>query len=89
MAWILDEYSKFHGHSPVESLKNHIHTSERKKKIAAMFPGMFMRKPDKAEALKQLRTHVALFGSWVVIIRAAPYVLSYFSDSKDELKIDF
>lgn len=54
-----------------------------------MFPGMFMKKPDKAVALKQLRTHLALFGSWVVVIRAAPYVLSYFSDSKDELKIEF
>lgn len=48
-----------------------------------------MKKPDKAVALKQLRTHLALFGSWVVVIRAAPYVLSYFSDSKDELKIEF
>ncbi|VVB00609.1 unnamed protein product [Arabis nemorensis] len=54
-----------------------------------MFPGMFMRKPDKAVALKELRTHVALFGTWVVVVRAVPYVLSYFSDSKDELKIDF
>ncbi|KAJ0935589.1 putative mitochondrial import receptor subunit TOM6 [Helianthus annuus] len=27
-----------------------------------MFPGMFMRKPDKEAALKQLRVHVALFG---------------------------
>ncbi|CAN8288452.1 unnamed protein product [Cochlearia groenlandica] len=54
-----------------------------------MFPGMFMRKPDKAVALKQLRTHAALFGSWVVVVRVVPYVLSYFSDSKDELKIEF
>ncbi|KAJ8572300.1 hypothetical protein K7X08_008811 [Anisodus acutangulus] len=28
-----------------------------------MFPGMFMRKPDKTAALKQLKTHVALFDS--------------------------
>ncbi|ESQ30545.1 hypothetical protein EUTSA_v10011932mg [Eutrema salsugineum] len=54
-----------------------------------MFPGMFMQKPDKAVALKQLRTHAALFGGWVVVIRAVPYVFSYFSDSKDELKIEF
>lgn len=62
---------------------------KKKKKITAMFPGMFMRKPDKDVALKELRTHVALFGGWVLIVRAVPYVLSYFSDSKDELKIDF
>ncbi|KAF4356818.1 hypothetical protein F8388_013960 [Cannabis sativa] len=34
-----------------------------------MFPGMFMRKPDKAVALKQLKTHVLMFGSWVAVIR--------------------
>lgn len=62
-------------------------TSEEEE--AAMFPGMFMEKPDKALALKQLRTHVALFGGWVVVVRAVPYVLSYFSDSKEELRIDF
>uniref|UniRef100_A0A6N2LBN4 Uncharacterized protein n=1 Tax=Salix viminalis TaxID=40686 RepID=A0A6N2LBN4_SALVM len=33
-----------------------------------MFPGMFMRKPDKAEALKQLKSHVAMFGAWVVVL---------------------
>nr|XP_043626889.1 mitochondrial import receptor subunit TOM6 homolog [Erigeron canadensis] len=54
-----------------------------------MFPGMFMRKPDKEVALKELRFHVALFGSWVVAIRAAPYILHYFSDNKDELVLDF
>lgn len=64
------------------------HTSEEEE-AAAMFPGMFMEKPDKALALKQLRTHVALFGGWVVVVRAVPYVLSYFSDSKEELRIDF
>ncbi|KAF1896818.1 hypothetical protein Lal_00034519 [Lupinus albus] len=31
-----------------------------------MFPGMFMRKPDKAAALKQLKSHAAMFGTWVV-----------------------
>ncbi|KAF5814362.1 putative mitochondrial import receptor subunit TOM6 [Helianthus annuus] len=53
-----------------------------------MFPGMFMRKPDKEAALKQLRVHVALFGGWVAAIRVAPYVLHYFSGSKDELVLD-
>ncbi|PWA44448.1 hypothetical protein CTI12_AA244720 [Artemisia annua] len=50
---------------------------------------MFMRKPDKKAALKQLRVHVAMFGSWVVAIRAAPYILHYLSGSKDELVLDF
>ncbi|KAI5661012.1 hypothetical protein M9H77_20335 [Catharanthus roseus] len=49
-----------------------------------MFPGMFMRKPDKAEALKQLKTHAAMFGAWVVFIRLTPYVLHYFSDNTEE-----
>ncbi|WZZ68468.1 hypothetical protein YC2023_079838 [Brassica napus] len=26
---------------------------------------------------------------WVVVVCAVPYILSYFSDSKDELKLDF
>ncbi|KAJ4716433.1 mitochondrial import receptor subunit TOM6-like [Melia azedarach] len=54
-----------------------------------MFPGMFMRKPDKAEALKQLRSHVAMFGTWVVVIRVTPYILHYLSREKEELKLDF
>ncbi|CAK9161111.1 unnamed protein product [Ilex paraguariensis] len=44
--------------------------------------------PDKAVALKQLRTHVIMFGAWVAVIRVTPYVLHYFSDSKEELKLD-
>lgn len=48
-----------------------------------------MKKPDKAEALKQLRSHVAMFGAWVVVLRVTPYVLHYLSDEKDELKLEF
>ncbi|PKI47511.1 hypothetical protein CRG98_032101 [Punica granatum] len=62
---------------------------KRRPKQGIMFPGMFMRKPDKAEALKQLRTHVTMFGVWVAVIRVTPYVLHYFSDEKEELKLDF
>lgn len=47
-----------------------------------------MRKPDKAAALKQLKTHVALFGTWVAVIRVTPYILHYFSDSKEELMLE-
>ncbi|XP_034927343.1 mitochondrial import receptor subunit TOM6 homolog [Populus alba] len=54
-----------------------------------MFPGLFMKKPDKAEALKQLRSHVAMFGAWVVVLRVTPYVLHYLSHEKDELKLEF
>jgi hypothetical protein len=46
--------------------KNKVLRSE--KKVAIMFPGMFMRKPDKAVALKQLKSHVAMFGTWVLVI---------------------
>ncbi|KAB2635742.1 mitochondrial import receptor subunit TOM6-like protein [Pyrus ussuriensis x Pyrus communis] len=53
-----------------------------------MFP-MFMQKPDKAEALKQLRSHVAMFGAWVLAIRATPYVLHLLSGEKDELRLEF
>ncbi|MBA0666861.1 hypothetical protein Goklo_003221, partial [Gossypium klotzschianum] len=52
-----------------------------------MFPGMFMRKPDKAAALKQLKVHVAMFGVWVAVVRVTPYILHYLSDEKEELKI--
>ncbi|GFY89966.1 Mitochondrial import receptor subunit like [Actinidia chinensis var. chinensis] len=54
-----------------------------------MFASMFPRKPDKEVALKQLRTHVAMFGLWVAVVRATPYVLHYFSDHNEELKLDF
>ncbi|KAL7156723.1 hypothetical protein ABFS83_02G027800 [Erythranthe nasuta] len=53
-----------------------------------MFPGMFMRKPDKAAALKQLRSHAAMFGAWVAVIRVAPYLLHYLSDQTEELKLE-
>lgn len=53
-----------------------------------MFPGMFQRKPDKAAALKQLKSHVAMFGAWAVVIRLTPYVLHYFSDHNEELKLE-
>ncbi|XP_044509422.1 mitochondrial import receptor subunit TOM6 homolog [Mangifera indica] len=54
-----------------------------------MFPGMFMRKPDKAAALKQLKTHVAMFGAWVAVVRVTPYILHYFAGETDELKLEF
>ncbi|KAL3621203.1 protein translocation complex component [Castilleja foliolosa] len=53
-----------------------------------MFPGMFMRKPDKAAALKQLKSHVAMFGVWVAVVRATPYILHYFSDQNEQLQLE-
>ncbi|KAK7404466.1 hypothetical protein VNO78_05375 [Psophocarpus tetragonolobus] len=53
-----------------------------------MFPGMFMRKPDKAAALKQLKSHVAMFGAWVAVIRVTPYVLHFLTAEKEQLKLD-
>ncbi|PON44723.1 Mitochondrial import receptor subunit [Trema orientale] len=53
-----------------------------------MFPGMFMRKPDKAAALKQLKTHVAMFGAWVAVIRVTPYILHYLYGENEELKFE-
>ncbi|XP_022726158.1 mitochondrial import receptor subunit TOM6 homolog [Durio zibethinus] len=53
-----------------------------------MFQGMFMRKPDKAVALKQLKEHVAMFGVWIAVIRVTPYILHYLSGEKEELKLE-
>ncbi|KAL2592565.1 hypothetical protein AAZX31_12G078100 [Glycine max] len=53
-----------------------------------MFPGMFMRKPDKAAALKQLKSHVVMFQAWVVVIQVTPYVLHFLSTEKEELKLE-
>ncbi|XP_019264587.1 PREDICTED: mitochondrial import receptor subunit TOM6 homolog [Nicotiana attenuata] len=53
-----------------------------------MFPGLFMRKPDKAAALKQLKTYVALFGAWVAVIRVTPYIFHYFLGQKEELLLE-
>ncbi|XP_016187070.1 mitochondrial import receptor subunit TOM6 homolog [Arachis ipaensis] len=52
-----------------------------------MFPGMFMRKPDKAAALKQLKSHVAMFGAWVVVVRVTPYILHFLNRDKDNLEL--
>jgi len=53
-----------------------------------MFPGMFMRKPDKAVALKQLKSHVAMFGTWVLVIRVTPYILHFLNRENEELKLE-
>ncbi|OVA05193.1 hypothetical protein BVC80_8893g33 [Macleaya cordata] len=54
-----------------------------------MFLGAIPRKPDKAAALKQLRSHVAMFGAWVAVVRITPYILHYLCEEKEELKLEF
>ncbi|CAN0913873.1 Mitochondrial import receptor subunit TOM6 homolog [Linum grandiflorum] len=55
-----------------------------------MFPGMFLKKPDKAAAYKELKFHAAMFAGWVAVIRISPYLLHYLSAAeKEELKLDF
>ena len=53
-----------------------------------MFSSRFAREPDKALAPKVIRSHVIMFAAWGAVIRGTPYVLHYFSDSKEELKLD-
>ncbi|CAM8922620.1 unnamed protein product [Rhodiola kirilowii] len=53
-----------------------------------MFPGMFAAKPNKEAALKQLKSHVAMFGVWVAVLRVTPYVLHYLSGDEPDLKIE-
>ncbi|XP_043712367.1 mitochondrial import receptor subunit TOM6 homolog [Telopea speciosissima] len=53
-----------------------------------MFLGAFPRKPDKATALKQLRTQVTIFGVVVAVIRITPYLLHYLCEEEEELKLD-
>ncbi|XP_074586544.1 mitochondrial import receptor subunit TOM6 homolog [Curcuma longa] len=46
------------------------------------------RRPDKATAYKQLRTHLAIMGAWVSVIRLAPYVIHFLTKEKEELKLE-
>ncbi|KAI4298391.1 hypothetical protein L6164_031958 [Bauhinia variegata] len=49
-----------------------------------MFPGLFQR-PNKAEALKQLRSQLAIFGAWVAVIR----ILILFSSSRESRQQEY
>ncbi|KAF6155765.1 hypothetical protein GIB67_007412 [Kingdonia uniflora] len=50
-----------------------------------MFLGGIPRRPDKEVALKQLRSHVTMFGIWVAAVRVTPYILHYLCNEKDQL----
>ncbi|KAJ0967682.1 hypothetical protein J5N97_024599 [Dioscorea zingiberensis] len=53
-----------------------------------MFLGALPRKPDKATAYKQLKTHLSIMGAFVAVIRVTPYVLHYLSQEKEVLRLD-
>ncbi|XP_058081216.1 mitochondrial import receptor subunit TOM6 homolog [Magnolia sinica] len=53
-----------------------------------MFLGAIPRRPDKAVAYKQLKTHLMIMGAWVAVIRITPYVLHYLSQDIEELKLE-
>ncbi|KAG1347972.1 mitochondrial import receptor subunit TOM6 [Cocos nucifera] len=53
-----------------------------------MFLGAMPRRPDKATAYKQLKTHLTIMGAWVAVIRVTPYILHYLSQEKEELKLE-
>ncbi|KAK9136424.1 hypothetical protein Syun_015754 [Stephania yunnanensis] len=54
-----------------------------------MILGAIPRRPDKATALKQLKSHLTMFGIWVAVVRVTPYVLHYLCEEQEELKLDF
>ena len=43
---------------------------------------MFMPKPDKAAAMKELKKNVAMLAVWCGIVRAIPYVLNGLQKNK-------
>ncbi|XP_020091465.1 mitochondrial import receptor subunit TOM6 homolog [Ananas comosus] len=54
-----------------------------------MFLGAIPRRPDKATAYKQLKTHLAIMGTWIAVIRVTPYILHFLTQEKEELKFEF
>ncbi|PIA52446.1 hypothetical protein AQUCO_01000370v1 [Aquilegia coerulea] len=53
-----------------------------------MFLGQMPKRPNRDEAIKQLKTHVKQFVAFCVVVRAVPYVLHYFCQESPELKIE-
>ncbi|KAH7277842.1 hypothetical protein KP509_38G011000 [Ceratopteris richardii] len=56
-----------------------------------MFLGAIPRRPEKAEAYKELRKNLTMLGVCIVVIRAIPYAMHLISKhNKDrEIKLDF
>ncbi|MQL69977.1 hypothetical protein Taro_002279 [Colocasia esculenta] len=61
--------------------------SPRKPEKGGMFLGQ-IRRPDKAAAHRQLKTHLAIMGAVIAVIRATPYVLHLLSKEKEELRLE-
>ncbi|KAH7689716.1 hypothetical protein IHE45_02G001200 [Dioscorea alata] len=53
-----------------------------------MFLGGLPRRPDKATAYKQLKTHLSIMGAVITAIRVTPYILHYLTQEKEVLRLD-
>ncbi|KAM0949974.1 putative mitochondrial import receptor subunit TOM6 [Dioscorea sansibarensis] len=53
-----------------------------------MFLGAIPRRPDKATAYKQLKTHLTIMGAFIAAIRVTPYILHYLTQEKEVLRLD-
>jgi hypothetical protein len=62
----------------------------RRREVLKMFLGSIPRRPSKEAAYKQLKTHLAMMASCVVVIRAAPYILHFLTRDGDspDLKLE-
>lgn len=52
-----------------------------------MFLGA-IRRPDKAAAHKQLKTHLAIMGAVIAAIRVTPIILHILTKEKEELRLE-
>ncbi|TVU46080.1 hypothetical protein EJB05_05598, partial [Eragrostis curvula] len=66
-------------------------TTSGAEKPVKMFLGSIPRRPSKEAAYKELKTHLAIMASCVVVIRAAPYVLHFLTrdGASSDVKLDF
>jgi hypothetical protein len=52
-----------------------------------MFLGAMPRRPEKAEAYKELRKNLIRLGLWVAFIRSIPYAIHFLSPNKDRIEL--
>lgn len=60
----------------------------RARVLAARKEKMFMRKPDRETAYRQLKKNLACFAACIAVIRITPYVLHFLSQEKEELVLE-
>ncbi|GJN24035.1 hypothetical protein PR202_gb11742 [Eleusine coracana subsp. coracana] len=53
-----------------------------------MFLGSIPRRPSKEAAYKQLKIHLAMMASCVVVIRATPYILHFLTRDGDTVNLN-